>query len=190
MQAVVAEACQDGPVAEQGAGAEDEGAARLPVMEDQGGSQVAHGDALQHAGDARVRQRRPGELARVVDLEEGEPVQQKAQQKDQGAAPAQPGQHGAMAQVFILAQRKGQRIADDKQKAGKDQVRDGKSMPFGMQERRIHAAPVARGIDDDHQGDGQAAQDVEGEVVLRCNSHGQTIPNKSRPAACGGKPEK
>ncbi|MNN07017.1 hypothetical protein D3C81_1198310 [compost metagenome] len=71
-----------------------------------------------------------------------------------------------MPEVFIFIQRKGQRIADDKQKAGKDEVREGKTMPFGMQERRIHAAPVARCIDDDHQGDGQAAQDVEGEVAL------------------------
>ena len=36
------------------------------------------GNALQHAGNARERPRRPGELARVIDLEEGEPVQQEA----------------------------------------------------------------------------------------------------------------
>ncbi len=53
--------------------------------------------------------------------------------------------------------------ADEKEEVGEDDVREGEAVPFGVVELGIGLGPVAGVIDEDHQGDSDAAKYVDGE---------------------------
>ena len=132
---------------------------------------VGEGDALQHAGDADVEQpvHHPVEQARVGDAGdlspriEGEEVEQQPEEEDEpGAA-----QHLVHDRAVVVAagptcgEREVRRDADDEEEEGEDQVGRRPPVPGGVLERRVDVPPAAGVVDEQHRGDGHAAEDVE-----------------------------
>ncbi len=53
--------------------------------------------------------------------------------------------------------------SDEEEEVGKDEVREGEAVPGGVVELGVGVGPVAGVVDEDHEGDGEAAEDVDGE---------------------------
>ncbi len=53
--------------------------------------------------------------------------------------------------------------ADEKEEGWEDEVGEGPAVPGGVVEGREDVGPVAGIVDQDHEGDGDAAQEVDGE---------------------------
>ena len=53
--------------------------------------------------------------------------------------------------------------ADEEEEVGEDEVGEGEAVPGGVVELRVGVGPVAGIVDEDHEGDGEAAEDVDGE---------------------------
>src|ERR1019366_5227333 len=58
--------------------------------------------------------------------------------------------------------------ADEEEEVGKDEIGKGESIPFCVIELRVDVAPVAGIVDENHEGDGEAAEDVYRKDALRC----------------------
>ncbi len=133
--------------------------AAVPEVEE-AGDEVADRDALQDAVDAP---------ARWVDVREGleeaaEIVNDDAEgEEGGGAADGLPGELGA-GDAAGKAGFEGEddRGSDDKEESGEDEVGGGEAVPVGV----LHEPPGVVGaivVDHDHEGDGEAAEDVEGD---------------------------
>ena len=53
--------------------------------------------------------------------------------------------------------------ADEEEEVGEDEVGEGEAVPGGVVELSVGVGPVAGVVDEDHEGDGEAAEDVDGE---------------------------
>ena len=53
--------------------------------------------------------------------------------------------------------------ADHEEEVGEDEVGEGEAVPLGVIELGVGVGPVARVVDQDHERDGEAAEDVDGE---------------------------
>ena len=53
--------------------------------------------------------------------------------------------------------------ADEEEEVGEDEVCEGEAVPGGVVELGVGVGPVAGVVDEDHEGDGEAAEDVDGE---------------------------
>jgi hypothetical protein len=53
--------------------------------------------------------------------------------------------------------------ADEEEEVGEDEVGEGEAVPGGVVELGVGVGPVAGVVDEDHEGDGEAAEDVDGE---------------------------
>ena len=100
-------------------------------------------------------------------MEEGEAVDDNAEEKENDGAddgvPGEFGARGAFGQSRVEGEDDGD--AHDEDKGGKDQVGGREAVPVGV----IHEAPRAGAsvvVDHDHEGDGDAAHDVEREEPL------------------------
>ncbi len=58
--------------------------------------------------------------------------------------------------------------ADDEEEVGEDEVGEGEAVPLGVVELGVGVGPVAGIVDEDHEGDGEAAKDVDGEDAGGC----------------------
>lgn len=56
--------------------------------------------------------------------------------------------------------------ADHEEEVRKDEIGEGESIPLGVVELRVGLGPVAGVVDEDHEGDGDAAEDVDGEDAV------------------------
>jgi hypothetical protein len=75
-------------------------------------------------------------------------------------------------ELLKFTHTKTHRIPNDKQKRRKNQIGNGKTMPFRMFERGIDSFPTARGIYQNHQGYGKPRQNVQGKVSVFPNRCG------------------
>jgi hypothetical protein len=134
-------------------------------QDDQRGEQIAQRDPLQDPGDAQVH---PGEV--------GKSIEQHADREDQRCAPHDLDEQALPrhARVGRLAHREPDRDADDEQERRVDHIGDGAAVPRRVaQDGEAMLAPAGR-VDQDHRGDGDAAEGVERE--------------KARPARCRLRP--
>ena len=53
--------------------------------------------------------------------------------------------------------------ADEEEEAGKDEIGEGPAVPWSVVELRVDVGPVSGVVDEDHEGDGDAAESVDGE---------------------------
>ena len=60
-------------------------------------------------------------------------------------------------------QRQDDGCADEEEEVGEDKVGEGEAVPFGVVELGVDVRPVAGVVDENHEGDGEAAEDVDGE---------------------------
>ena len=56
--------------------------------------------------------------------------------------------------------------ADEEEEVGEDEVGEGEAVPGGVVELGVGVGPVAGVVDEDHEGDGEAAEDVDGEDAI------------------------
>ena len=56
--------------------------------------------------------------------------------------------------------------SDEEEEVGEDEVGEGPAVPGGVVELLVDVGPVAGVVDEDHEGDGDAAEDVDGEDAL------------------------
>src|ERR1700722_9820288 len=98
-------------------------------------------------------------------MEVGVEMEEAADQKKGGAA-AHDVEGEAFAGFSASEARDGgvdDGAADEQEEDGKDEVGEGEAVPIGVIELGVGYAAVARVVDEDHEGDGEAAQDVDGE---------------------------
>jgi hypothetical protein len=84
---------------------------------------------------------------------------------EDGGCPAEDvaGERGAaVAAGHAGLRRENDGDADEKEEAGEDEVGEGEAVPGGVVKLRVDVGPVAGIVDEDHQGDGEATQDVDG----------------------------
>jgi hypothetical protein len=103
-----------------------------------------------------VVERKPGEEQAESEEEDGPPHDLKMKRPPVAAGPRQAPGEGV-----------GDGHADGEEKEGKDEVGRRPAVPFGVEERPVRLVPVAGVVDQDHGGDGQAAEDVERAQALR-----------------------
>ena len=149
----------EGPVANEqhcGDGGQRAGAAGDEA--DEAGDEVADGDAGEHSEDAQV-----GE----VEVREGAEEHLDGEDGD-GAAKHVEGERAlAVASCDAGVEGQDDGDADEEEEVGEDEVGEGEAVPCGVVELRVDVAPVAGIVDEDHEGDGEAAEDVDGEDALR-----------------------
>ena len=156
----------EGPVADEqrgGDGGERAGAvARVPDGEaDEAGDEVADGDAGEDSEDAQVG-----------EVEVGERAEEQFDGEDDGGR----GGTTCRARVRLAAypecrqgygrcgrDGKDDGDADEEEEVGEDEVGEGEAVPFGVVELGVDVVPVAGIVDEDHERDGEAAEDVDGE---------------------------
>ncbi len=61
--------------------------------------------------------------------------------------------------------------ANQEEEVGEDEVGESESIPGRVIELSVDVGPVAGIVDQDHEGDGEAAQDVDGEDAAEGGSH-------------------
>ena len=125
----------------------------LELPDDERGDEIRQRDALKDAGEPERRQGRP---ARHRGHREAETDQEKDTLRD-----AAEDRRRASAAFATPGERKGHRDAHDEDEPREHQVGERASEPVRMQQGRVDEIPVARVVDEDHRGDGRAAEDVE-----------------------------
>lgn len=129
---------------------------------DESGCEVAEGDASKDTVDAEVG---------VVEVGEGgeghldgEDVEAAAEDVEgQGAFRVAAGDAGA--------EREDDGAADEKEKVGEDDVRKCEAVPGGVVELGVGVGPVAGIVHQNHEGDGETAEDIDGEDTLLHGVH-------------------
>src|ERR1700722_6393031 len=113
-------------------------------------------------------------------LEEGKPIHEITQEKDQQGSTDDLPKNSALLHGFELFHGKRHRIAYGEQKGGKYQVGRREPKPFGMLERGISKRLATRRIDNDHKADGHSPEYVQGKRPLCSGSHvaGKIVKNK------------
>lgn len=171
---------------DDGCGGEKPGAGGGPE-EQQGAGGVDDGDALEDAHDAKVAEvgGGVGEEQAEVGAGGGEDGQQQAEdEQEDGAGGDSAVEGGAGGGVELLrVQRVGDGDADDEQEERHDQVGGGAAVPGGVLEGVVDGGPGAGVVDQDHGGDGGAAEDVEREQAgglggrrgAGCVGHGSSV---------------
>src|SRR5581483_3124417 len=145
-----------------------DGEARAPrrdIARDERGDRVDDPDPLQHAHEAEMREaiddalqkRRIGNAGDLPPPEEWIRIQQKSEENDERAA--------AQDRLRLLA-REMRRDADDEEEEGKDEIGRRPPVPLGMFERRIDGAPASGIVDEQHAGDREPAERIEGNEAL------------------------
>ena len=99
----------------------------------------------------------------------GEAVHEEAEQEDQQPASndLSPNRRFIVAARAPRRERQMRRDAGDEEEEREDEVRRRPAVPRGVLERRIDRAPRARIVDEQHAGDGQPAENVEGQETFR-----------------------
>lgn len=121
---------------------------------DETGAEIAEGDPREDAVEAEVGVVEVGvEAEEEIDSEDdGRPAEDV---KGQGAARFPSADAGL--------EREDDGGADDEEEVGEDEVGKGETVPFSVVQLRIGVGPVTGIIDQDHEGDGDSAKDVDGE---------------------------
>ena len=132
-----------GPVADEQTGGEHGLAARPQPALRRPGREVADADALQHP--------------RPAHGEDGE-VRVEGHQEPQADQLQRAGERRARASQ---PPRERERHPDHEQEEREDEVGGRPPVPGDVQERPVDVPPVAGVVDEDHRGDGRAAEDVE-----------------------------
>ena len=149
----------EGPVAdEQRGGDGDESAGAVDGVPDgkadEAGDEVADGDAGEDAEDAHVR-----------PVEVGEGGEEDVDGEENGGAPedVERERAGRLAAGEARREREDDGGADQEEEVGKDEVGEGEAVPGGVVELGVDVGPVAGIVDQDHEGDGEAAKGIDGE---------------------------
>ena len=116
-------------------------------------TQIAERKPLRHARDAPFVQIFP---------KKREFVEQKAD-REQNQRPFRDFfEQGCVQPIAEFFERKPDRDPDDEHERRKNEVRRGETMPFCVAERRENELAIASGVDDDHERDGQATEEIDG----------------------------
>ena len=101
---------------------------------------------------------------RSMKEEHGKPVQSEAEQEDDRRASQRVKHQRRSPSAFRLppSERKRHRHADDEEKERKDRVRVGPAVPFRVEQRGKGVLPASGRVDDEHAGDRETAEDVQG----------------------------
>jgi len=96
-------------------------------------------------------------------MKEGEAVDEKAEEEEQNGAAEGVKEDGAAADTGGQARCGGEDKgdADQEQKGRKDEVGGGEAVPDGVFEGPVGVGVVAGAVDQDHEGDGGAAEEIE-----------------------------
>jgi hypothetical protein len=130
----------------------------------QDGEQVGQADALQHAHDPE----RAEVQGRVVDgplQHRGRGVEDEAQGEQHRHPADQPLVEGASVLgrgLAVARQGEGDRGADDEEEGGEDLIGRREAVPFGVAQGGVDVAPASRVVDQDHAGDGETPEAVQG----------------------------
>src|ERR1017187_9982984 len=146
-----------GPVAdEQRSGDGEEGTGAVGGIPngktEEAGDQVTDGDAGEDAEDAHMR-----------PVEVGEGGEEDVDRKEHDGAPedVQRERAAGLATGQSRLQREDDGCADQEEEVGKDEVGEGEAVPGGVVELGVDVGPVAGIVDQDHEGDGEAAENVD-----------------------------
>jgi|SRR5579862_465524 len=124
------------------------------VKADEASDKVAEGDAGEHAVDAEAR-----EVKVRVEVEE-----EVERENDDGAAEDVKGEFfSGLAAGDAGLEREDDGGADHEEEVGEDEVGEGEAVPCCVVELGVGVGPVAGVVDENHEGDGEAAEDVDGE---------------------------
>jgi len=107
-----------------------------------------------------MRDRRQVQMT-IFGLEEGKPVQQEAQQKDQQCSFKDLPQYSAITHGGELPPGKAHGIADSKEKGWKYQVGRRTAVPMGMPQRRKGKYLAAGSIHDDHKANSHTPEHIK-----------------------------
>ena len=133
--------------------------ASVPEIEE-AGDQVADGDALQDAVDAPIAW---SEVGRMVD-NGAEVIDHKSEAKEGGGAAdglhSELGAGDAFGETGLEGEDDGG--SDDEEEGGEDEVGGCESVPLGVPHEPPGAGLAGIVVDHDHEGDGEAAEDVKG----------------------------
>ena len=140
----------------------EECAGALRHKADETGDEVAGCDPGEDSEDAEM-----GVVKVRVEAEE------EVESEDGGAAARRGcGGRGCGSLDSLLRARCGSREeddgrADEEEEVGEDEVGEGEAVPGGVIELGKGVGPVAGVVDEDHEGDGDAAEDIDGEDASR-----------------------
>jgi hypothetical protein len=125
---------------------------------EEGGGEIAEGDA----GEDSVE-------AEVSEVEVGEGGEKELDGEERGGSAEDVSGEGELAVAAIHAALEGEDggDADDEEEVGEDEVGEGEAVPGGVVELRVDVGPVAGIVDEDHESDGEAAENVYCKDALR-----------------------
>src|SRR5205085_3556309 len=128
--------------------------------EDERGEEVADGDAVEHARQAYGRKPYEGVRSEVVERKPGE---ERAERVDDERAADYLHVKVALAPIALCSTREGERYrdADDEEEEGEYEVGRRPAVPRRVFERAVDRTPSAGVVDENHPGDGHAAEHVE-----------------------------
>jgi len=148
------EAHEDPVADEECCGDREQGAGALGNETDESGGEVAEGDAGEDTVDAEVGVVEVGEGGEEhLDCEDEEGTTEDVE--GEGLLRVSPRDAG------LKGEDDGG--ADEKEEVWEDEVGEGEAVPRGVIELGVGVGPVAWVVDEDHEGDGEAAQDIDGE---------------------------
>jgi hypothetical protein len=155
----------EGPVAdEERSGNACEGNDFASAETDQSGAEIAERNSCEDAVDANVSEMKVGvgaqkHLDREDDCGAAEEVSGKA---ESGVASSNTGLKG-----------EDDRHADEEEEAGEDEIGEGPAIPNSVIELRVDVRPVTGIVDENHEGDGDPSEDVDGDDAGRwCGGSG------------------
>ena len=92
-------------------------------------------------------------------------AEEEIESEDGGAAAEDVEGEGAarFASADAGVEREDDGRADEEEEVGEDEVGEGEAVPGGVIELGEGVGPVAGVVDEDHEGDGESAEDVDGE---------------------------
>ena len=90
------------------------------------------------------------------------------------ATPGSRSEPAAVSTAYSRVEREDDGGADEEEEVGKDEIGKGEAVPFGVVELRVGVGPVAGIVDQNHEGDGDASQDIYGQDTTggRCGGNG------------------
>ena len=106
------------------------------------------------------------ELSLRIVSHKGECIEQQSDAKDEQGASQDLVPEGRVSGKFESGHDEGEGVAHGKEKEGEDQVGGGGTMPGSMCQGRVDMGPAPGIVDQDHEGDGGTAENIEGWIAF------------------------